>query len=332
MKRIRCMIMAFVILVIGVPSLLASDISTNSIEEARLGVFADVLMAPDASMTMAHIGFPGIANPVLQEARKWINEQRAIDWRVPFVPYIVTTSFPSHIDEVVFRYLSPIIRLDSGPSDPLPSFEIGSEWLVIFAPVGAEEWGKAAEFLGQVKGDRPVNPGNLFNIYRSGYGMICVKQGPPPYFGKERAAMEPVHPVEVVEEVREIHTVMAAGGNTNALLALANDLGVDFSRKLVQEIVRRKQPPTLEEQLRAEISDLWALRWKGERIGGLEVRERLREHERNFRADYEAGKISRETYVARMRLLQLDVENQPNRTLQPYQPAPTKEPVSEVEK
>ena len=115
---------------------------------------------------------------------------------------------------------------------------------------------------------------------------------------------------------------MSAGGDTNALLALAAELEVDFSRKLVQEIVRRKQPPTQEEIWREEIDNAWNYRYReGEAKRG--VWERMSILEKQFRAAHEAGELSDETYLELMYKIGLDLKEDPASTHFPYKPPPT---------
>ena len=103
------------------------------------------------------------------------------------------------------------------------------------------------------------------------------------------------------------------------LLALAAELEVDFSRKLVQEIVRRKQPPTQEEIWREEIDNAWNYRYReGEAKRG--VWERMSILEKQFRAAHEAGELSDETYLEFMRKLGVDIKKDPASTPFPYKP------------
>ena len=99
---------------------------------------------------------------------------------------------------------------------------------------------------------------NLFQFYQKPRGILCLKESDWPRSPHEH--IEDVYPESVVEDLKAIVEVMSVGGDTNALLALEGELEVEFSRKLVQEIVRRKQPPpppTQEEIWREEIADFW---------------------------------------------------------------------------
>ncbi len=120
---------------------------------------------------------------------------------------------------------------------------------------------------------------------------------------------------------------MSAGGDTNALLALEAELEVDFSRKLVQEIVRRKQPPTQEEIWREEIRALWSDGFRDAAKRGEDPFELLRDFERKFRAAHEAGELSNETYMELMKMIRLNLQKNPNDTYLkpffPYKPPPT---------
>jgi hypothetical protein len=98
------------------------------------------------------------------------------------------------------------------------------------------------------------------------------------------------------------------------LLALAAELEVDFSRKLVQEIVRRKQPPTQEEIWREEIAALWRGGWSGAAARGEDIWELIKNYERQIRTAHAAGEISDDTYLEMMKLLRLDLKKDPNAT------------------
>ena len=114
------------------------------------------------------------------------------------------------------------------------------------------------------------------------------------------------------------------------MLALKHELDVDFSRKLVLEIVRRKQPPTQEEIWRERIDELWRFRWEGERINtSKEVHEHFRELEGQFRSAHEAGELSSETYMELMKKIGLDLEKKPNATLLNYRSPPLSAPKTE---
>lgn len=109
------------------------------------------------------------------------------------------------------------------------------------------------------------------------------------------------------------------------MLALKHELDVDFSRKLVLEIVRRKQPPTQEEIWREEIDNAWGGRNKeGDFVWGLP--ERLVKLEEQFRSAHEAGELSSETYMELMKKIGLDLEKKPNATHLPYRPPPLAAP------
>ncbi len=187
------------------------------------------------------------------------------------------------------------------------------------------EWKVVSEYLGTYNTNMPslATYENLFNTYRGGYGMICVKQADSPMYKPSRSYQ--VHPYGVVSEVRRIYEVMSAGGDTNALLALERDLEVDFSRKLVREIVRRKQPPTQEEIWREEIDNVWRGRYReGEAM--RRPPERMAILEEQFRSAHEAGELSNETYMELMKAIGLDLEKNPNATHLPYTPPPLATP------
>ena len=233
-----------------------------TLEQAQIKTFADVLMAQDPSMTWAVITIP--LPPFSAEharIREWMETLRKASNRgVPFSLYKVQASCPVNFGDHIF-YSDPFIIM--GEDVPIAPTPIDSEWLAVLRPLNSMEWKVVSEYLETYSTGMPplATSENLFNTYRGGYGMICVGQSDPPIYKPSRSYQ--VYPIGVVGEVRQIFDVMSGGGDTNALLALEAELEVDFSRKLVQEIVRRKQPPTQEEIWREEIAALWRGGWSG---------------------------------------------------------------------
>jgi hypothetical protein len=294
-----------------------------TLEQGQIGVFADVLMAQDPNMTLAVITIP--LPPFSAEhvrIKGWMEAMRKASNRgVPFRLDKVQSSFPANLADHIY-YSNPIQTY--GSDDPISPMPIDSEWLAVLRPLNSMEWKVVSEYLGTYNTNMPslATYENLFNTYRGGYGMICVKQADPPMYKPSRPYQ--VHPYEVVSEVRRIYEAMSSGGDTNALLALERELDVDFSRKLVQEIVRRKQPPpppTQEEIWRERIDELWRFRWEGERINtSKEVHEHFRELERQFRFAHEAGELSDVIYLELMNRIGLDLIKDPKRTRLPRPP------------
>ncbi len=315
----------------GAPLQLIGKEPDPALEQGQIGVFADVLMAQDPSMTLAVITMP--LPPFSAEhvrIKGWMEAMRKASNRgVPFRLDKVQASFPANLADHIY-YSNPIQTY--GSDDPISPMPIDSEWLAVLRPLNSMEWKVVSEYMGTYNTNMPslATYENLFNTYRGGYGMICVKQAAQPIYKSSRSYQ--VHPYEVVSEVRRIYEAMSSGGDTNALLALKHELDADFSRKLVLEIVRRKQPPTQEEIWREEIAALWRGGWQGAAERGKNVREILGDYERQFRSAHEAGEMPDDTYLEMMKLIRLDLEKKPNATHLNYRPpslaAPKSEPQS----
>ena len=285
----------------------ASASSEGALEQARIETFADALMDETVNYIFAHVN--GVADEQTREKIwKWYDA-----FAHPVAPYQLINSCPIPLPPVVFGYRGFGVRIPR-PKLEGPIFVITEEeeWLVVFEPIQDKEWEVLTAWMSETDVDDWITPENIVKVFRSGNGAICVKPD-----GRFRAVyhpefpMEKVYPVAVVQEVCRIRDVMSGGGDTNALLALEAELEVDFSRKLVQEIVRRKQPPTQEEIWREEIAALWRGGWSGAEKRGQDFNECLRDFERQFRAAHEADELSDEIYLELMRKIGLDLEKYP---------------------
>ena len=295
----------------------ASASSEGALEQARIETFADALMDETVNYIFAHV--TGVADgPAREKIWKWYDV-----FSHPVAPCQLIDSCPVQLPSIVFRFREVGVRIPR-PKLEGPIFVVtrDTEWFLILGPLQDREGELLMTFMREAGVNDALTAENVLKVFRSGNGAICVKDDRQarnvdcPICPKEK-----LYPVAVVQEVCRIRDVMSASGDTNALLALEAELEVDFSRKLVQEIVRRKQPPTQEEIWRESIDELWKFRWKGERINtSQEVHAHFNELEQQFRAAHEAGELSDETYLEFMRKLGVDIKKDPASTPFPYKP------------
>ena len=295
------------------------SVAESQKEENKIRVFADVLMHPSNEFMIAHIVQSGYELP-MREGGTHNGIQNSSDnqifdlYRNGIFPYQTRNSILETIPALIYIYDPMLINFGKSTPPSMPML-LGSEWIAIMKRALESDGKSAAPFLGSkvLSEFEDLNYENTYQLHMKPYGLLCLLSPPiPEYIPKER--IEKLYPVGITRELQRISALTSAGGDTNALLALEQELEVDFSRKLIQEIVRRKQPPTQEEIWREEIDDLWKLQWKGESISPRQVRERVRDYERQFRAAHEAGEMSDETYLAMMKLIRLDLEQNPKAT------------------
>ncbi len=325
MNMTRIIWVAVCIVTAGVPLQLIGEEPDGALEQARIETFADALMDEEIQYIYARVGDIQRSGPEWKDIIEWYDAVRH-----PVTPLHLVISYPVKLPSLVYKFSGIGVSLPRPELDG-PAFIIkpDSEWLVVLEPLRDDEWGELMERMTMIGTDHPLTPGNVIKVFRRSHGGICINEGwfsPTPGPNLKR---EQVYPVSVVQEVRRIHEVISSGGDTNALLALERELDVDFSRKLVQEIVRRKQPPpppTQEEIWRAEIAALWRGGWKGAAERGKNVWEILGDYERQFRSAHEAGEMSDETFLEMMKLIRLDLEKNPNATHLDYRPPPLASP------
>ena len=295
----------------------ASASSEGALEQARIETFADALMDNETPYVYAHVRDIKTDDVEWKELRKWYHP---LQHRI--YPLYLDFSYPMALPSIVFEF-DGIGAEFPPPEDKGPTLIIGreSEWLLVLEPLQGDEWEELMAHMTKVGVEHPIHPGNVIKVFRASYGAICIRDDWQPFAPERMLPKGKIYPATVVQEVCRIRDVMSGGGDTNALLALEAELEVDFSRKLVQEIVRRKQPPTQEEIWRESIDELWKFRWKGERINtSQEVHAHFNELEQQFRAAHEAGELSDETYLEFMRKLGVDIKKDPASTPFPYKP------------
>ncbi len=288
----------------------ASASSEGALEQARIETFADALMDETVNYIFAHV--TGVADgPAREKIWKWYDV-----FSHPVAPCQLIDSCPVQLPSIVFRFREVGVRIPR-PKLEGPIFVVtrDTEWFLILGPLQDREGELLMTFMREAGVNDALTAENVLKVFRSGNGAICVKDDRQarnvdcPICPKEK-----LYPVAVVQEVCRIRDVMSASGDTNALLALEAELEVDFSRKLVQEIVRRKQPPTQEEIWREEIAALWRGGWSGAAARGEDIWELIKNYERQFRTAHAAGEISDDTYLEMMKLLRLDLIKDPNAT------------------
>ncbi len=313
MKMTRNLLAVACVLLVGLPLQLIGEEPDGALEQARIETFADALMDEEMEFLYAQVGDIKLSGPEWKNKIKWYDAIRH-----PITPLHLVSSYPVILPPLVYEFYGIGVSIPPPERDG-PILIIGreSEWLVVLEPLRDDEWEELIERMTMIGTDHPITPGNVYKVFRHSHGGICVNEGWLPPAPGPNLKREQVYPVSVIREVHRVYDVMASGGDTNALLTLERELEVDFSRKLVQEIVRRKQPPpppTQEEIWSAEIDDLWKLQWKGESISPRQVRERVRDYERQFRAAHESGEMTDETYLVMMKLIRLDLKNNPKAT------------------
>ena len=285
----------------------ASASSEGALEQARIETFADALMDNETPYVYAHVRDIKTDDVEWKELRKWYHP---LQHRI--YPLYLDFSYPMALPSIVFEF-DGIGAEFPPPEDKGPTLIIGreSEWLLVLEPLQGDEWEELMAHMTKVGVEHPIHPGNVIKVFRASYGAICIRDDWQPFAPERMLPKGKIYPATVVQEVCRIRDVMSGGGDTNALLALEAELEVDFSRKLVQEIVRRKQPPTQEEIWREEIAALWRGGWSGAEKRGQDFNECLRDFERQFRAAHEADELSDEIYLELMRKIGLDLEKYP---------------------
>lgn len=296
-------------------------------EAEKACAFADAFTKENADLSIVHLIAYDFDEQMCPEEMAWIKEMGVYTFNSkPFAQWAwdnlvfskVYKQIQGQVPDCFFIFDSQITPLVPRPFVPMMP---GSEWVVVLNRLLSPDRQTLDDDFPQVSADQApiLTHDNLYQVYKKPLGMLCLKETDK--YRKPGDYAEAIYPAKVVADLTAIQTVMSAGGDTNALLALAAELEVDFSRKLVQEIVRRKQPPTQEEIWRESIDELWKFRWKGERINtSQEVHAHFNELEQQFRAAHEAGELSDETYLEFMRKLGVDIKKDPASTPFPYKP------------
>ena len=284
-----------------------------ALEPVRIETFADALMDNETPYVYAHVRDIKTDDVEWKELRKWYHP---LQHRI--YPLYLDFSYPMALPSIVFEF-DGIGAEFPPPEDKGPTLIIGreSEWLLVLEPLQGDEWEELMAHMTKVGVEHPIHPGNVIKVFRASYGAICIRDDWQPFAPERMLPKGKIYPATVVQEVCRIRDVMSGGGDTNALLALEAELEVDFSRKLVQEIVRRKQPPpppTQEEIWREEIAALWRGGWSGAAARGEDIWELIKNYERQIRTAHAAGEISDDTYLEMMKLLRLDLIKDPNAT------------------
>jgi hypothetical protein len=312
MKMTRNMLAAACVLLVGLPLQLIGEEPDGALEQARIETFADALMDEEMEFIYAHVNRLDLSAPENQELMDWFMGG------IYFVrPVHVVSSYPVQLPSQLFTFSGVGVSIPAPELDgPTLSMRPDSDWLLVLETMMGDEWGELIEHLESISENHPVTPGNVYKVFRHSHGGICVNEGWLPPAPGPNLKREQVYPVSVIREVHRIYDVMSSGGDTNALLALEQELEVDFSQKLVREIVRRKQPPpppTQEEIWREEIDNAWGMRYKEGEVK-RKLPERLAILEAQFRSAHEAGELSNETYLELMKLIRLDLEQNPKAT------------------
>ena len=232
-------------------------------------------------------------------------------------PYATLANIVGTIPERIYVYEPLIIRLGSMPSSA-STFTVQPDVVERVAILGRalKPSGEPVAFALSPECLENVDFLNYENLFQfpEPEGILPLSYNVDHYPQEFRPEHLERYPARIVSELQSIAMVMSGGGDTNALLALEAELEVDFSRKLVQEIVRRKQPPTQEEIWREEIAALWCGGWSGAAARGEDIWELIKNYERQIRAAHAAGEISDDTYLEMMKLLRLDLIKDPNAT------------------
>lgn len=297
------------LMMLGFPHQLIGEEPGRTLEQARIETFADALMDEGEKYSYAHVKDIKLSDPEWKNVAEWYDAVRH-----PVTPLHLVSSYPVILPPLVYQFYGIGVSLPRPERDG-PILIIGreSEWLVVLEPLKDDEWGELMERMAMIGSDHPLTPGNVIQVFRRSNGGICVNEGWLPPAPGPKLKREQVYPESVIQEVHRIYEVMSSGGDTNALLALEQGLEVDFSRKLVQEIVHRKQPPTQVEIWREEVDNAWGMRYKEGEVK-RKLPERLAILEAQFRSAHEAGELSNETYLEMMKLIRLDLEENPNAT------------------
>jgi len=303
-------------------------------EDEKVQAFADAFSKEDSDLSIVHLVANDFDEQMCPEEMAWIKEMGVYTFNSkPFAQWAWDNLVFSRVCEQIkgqtpdcfFVFDSQITPLKPRPFVPMMS---DSEWVVVLNRLLSPERQSLDGDFPQVSVDQApiLTHHNLFQVYQKPLGMLCLKETDK--YKRPGDYAEAIYSEKVVEDLKAIQALMSSGGDTNALLALEHELDVDFSRKLVQEIVSRKQPPTQEEIWREEIDNAWGGRNKeGDFVWGLP--ERLVKLEEQFRSAHEAGELSNETYMELMKKIGLDLEKKPNATLLNYTPPPLAAPKSE---
>jgi hypothetical protein len=289
-------------------------------EDEKVRAFADAFVEKELDLSIVHLVANDLNEQMCPEEMAWIKEMGVYTFNSkPFAQWAwdnlvlsrVCGQIKGQTPDCFFVFDSQITPLKPRPFVPMMP---DSEWVVVLNRLLSPERQSLDGDFPQVSVDQApiLTYRNLYQVYQKPLGMLCLKETDK--YKKPGDYAEVVYSEKVVQDLRSIQAIMSSGGDTNALLALEKGLEVEFSRKLVQEIVRRKQPPTQVEIWSKEIDDLWKLQWKGESITARQVREHIRDYERQFRTAHEAGEISEKTYLEMMKLIRLDLEKNPNAT------------------
>ena len=297
-------------------------------EAEKACAFADAFTKENADLSIVHLIAYDFDEQMCPEEMAWIKEMGVYTFNSkPFAQWAwdnlvfskVYKQIQGQVPDCFFIFDSQITPLVPRPFVPMMP---GSEWVVVLNRLLSPDRQTLDEDFPQVSADQApiLTHDNLYQVYKKPLGMLCLKETDK--YRKPGDYAEAIYPAKVVADLTAIQTVMSGGGDTNALLALAAELEVDFSRKLVQEIVRWKQPPTQEEIWREEIDNAWNYRYReGEAKRG--VWERMSILEKQFRAAHEAGELSDETYLELMYKIGLDLKEDPASTHFPYKPPPS---------
>ena len=313
------MIPIFIIMIMGI---CAHAQNPTYLENDKVQVFADALTKPELGLHVVYATAHALSEGSCDSLRKWVEAEDiysftnksmgARTWKDLILCRLLSPA-SGNIDECFFVY-DPHITT-TGMDPPFVPLMPGSRWVMVIGPVLSSERKAISSGIEQCAVDAaPIfTPSNIFSLYQKPNGLLCLEDTDK--YKKPGKRAEAIYPPEVASDIDKIQAVISIGGNTNEIILLKHKMKAEFSRNLLDEIIKRLQPPSFEEQMRSDIKNLWRARWKGESISAEEAMARMRECEKQLRVAHEKGDLVPTAYVEMMNKLGLDVKNNPDQHL-----------------
>lgn len=313
------MIPVFIIMSVGI---CAHAQNSTYFENDKVQVFADALTKPELGLHVVCATAHALRESSCDSLRKWVEAEDiysftnksmgARTWKDLILCRLLSPA-TGNIDECFFVY-DPHIT-STGMDPPFVPLMPGSKWIMVIGPVLYSERKAISSDIEQGAVDAaPIfTPSNIFSLYQKPNGLLCLEDTDK--YKKTGKRAEAIYPPDVASDIDKIQAAISIGENTNEIILLKNEMQVDFSRNLLDEIIKRLQPLSFEEQVRSDIENLWRARWKGESISAEEAMARMRECEKQLRVAREKGNLAPTAYVELMNKLGLDVKNIPDQHL-----------------
>ena len=292
------------------------------LENDKVQVFADALTKPELGLHVVCATAHARSESSCDSLRKWVEAEDiysftnksmgAKTWKDLILCRLLSPA-SGNIDECFFVY-DPHITT-TGMDPPFVPLMPGSKWIMVIGPVLSSERKAISSDIEQSSVDEAqiFTSRNIFSVYQKPNGLLCLEDTDK--YKKPGKRAEAIYPPEVASDIDKIKAVISIGGNTNEIILLKDEMKVDFSRKLLDEIIKRLQPLSFEEQVRSDIENLWRARWKGKSISAEEAMAHMRECEKLLRVAHAKGDLVPTAYVELMNKLGLDVKKNPDQHL-----------------